>query len=64
MEFLKPVQQAKRRACLKHISLPDSGFLRKAPPPTTIFSPVTSANVGLRPQNCLTLSFNPFAPLL
>ena len=38
----------------------DGGGGQKAPPPTS-FSPVTSANVGLRPQNILTFSFNPFA---
>ena len=28
--------------------------------PHTSFSPVTSRNVGIRPQNFLTFSFNPF----
>ena len=27
-------------------------------------SPVTSTNIGISPQNFLTFSFNPFAPLL
>ena len=31
-----------------------------APSPAS-FSPVTSTNVGIRPQNFLTFSFNPFA---
>ena len=30
----------------------------------TSFSPVTSTNVGVRPQNFMTFSFNPFATLL
>ena len=33
-------------------------------PPTGFFSSVTSANVGISPQNFLTFSFNPFATLL
>ena len=36
---------------------------QKGPPPT-IFSPVTSTNVGLSPQNFLTFSFNPFPRLV
>ena len=28
--------------------------------PLTSFPPVTSTNVGIRPQNFLTFSFNPF----
>ena len=35
----------------------------KAPPPIS-FSPVTSTNVEISPQNILTFSFNPFATLL
>ena len=31
--------------------------------PRTSFSPVTSTNVGIRPQNFLTFSFSPFATL-
>ena len=34
------------------------------PPILTNFSPVTSANVGISPQNFLTFSFNPFATLV
>ena len=34
----------------------------KSPP--TSFSPVTSPNVGISPQNLLTFSFNPFATLV
>ena len=30
----------------------------------TSSSPVTSTNIGISPQNFLTFSFNPFAPLL
>ena len=42
---------------------------KKPPPPSpshplTSFSPVTTKNVGLSPQNFLTFSFNPFATLL
>ena len=33
-------------------------------PLSTSFSPVTSTNVGFRPKNFLTFSFNPFTPLL
>ena len=32
--------------------------------PPTSFSPVTSTNVGISPQNFLTFSFNPFATLV
>ena len=32
--------------------------------PPTSFSPVTSTNVGIRPQNFLTFNFNPFATLV
>ena len=35
---------------------------KKAPP--TSFSPVTSTNVGIRPQYFLTFSFDPFATLM
>ena len=35
----------------------------KRPPPTS-FSPVTSTNVGIRPENFLTFSFNPFERLV
>ena len=35
---------------------------QKGPP--TIFSPVTSTNVGISPQNFLTFSFNPFVSLM
>ena len=39
---------------------------QKAPPPPlpTSFSPVTSTNVGIRPQIFLTFSFNPFDRLM
>ena len=38
---------------------------QKAPLPSpTSFSPVTSTNVGIIPQNFLTFSFNPFATLV
>ena len=32
--------------------------------PPTSSSPVTSTNIGFRPQNILTFSFNPFATLV
>ena len=32
--------------------------------PRTSFSPVTSTNVGVIPQNFLTFSFNPFTTML
>ena len=32
--------------------------------PPTSFSPVTSTNVEISPQNLLTFSFNPFATLV
>ena len=38
--------------------------LPKSPPPSTRFSPVTSANVGFGPQNLLTFCFNSFATLV
>ena len=34
----------------------------KKPPPLPVFSP--STNVGIRPQNFLTFSFNPFDRLV
>ena len=37
---------------------------RGAKRPPTSFSPVTSTNVGFRPQNFQTFSLNPFATLL
>ena len=43
------------------------GESTKSPPPSpppTGFSPVTSRNVGISPQNILTFSFNPFATML
>ena len=40
----------------------DGGGGQKVPP--TSFSPVTSTNVGVRPQNFITFSFNPFATLM
>ena len=33
---------------------------RKSPPPSTSFASVTSANVGISPQNFLTFNFNTF----
>ena len=36
---------------------------QKGPPPTS-FSPVTSTNVGISPQNFLAFSFNHFATLV
>ena len=36
------------------------GGAKKPPPPPTSFSPVTSTNVRISPQNFLTFSFNPF----
>ena len=39
-----------------------AGGGKKAPP--TSFSPVTSTNVEIRPQNFLTFSFNPFDRLV
>ena len=38
------------------------GFGQKAP--STTFSPLTSTNVGLNPQNLLNFSFNPFVALV
>ena len=38
------------------------GGSKKAP--ATSFSPVTSTNVGISPQNSLTFSFNPFPTLV
>ena len=35
---------------------------KKVPP--TSFPPITSTNVGIRPQSFLTFSFNPFATLV
>ena len=33
-------------------------------PPLPVFPPVTSTNVGIRPQNFLAFSFNPFNRLV
>ena len=41
----------------------DWGGSKSHPNPTS-FSPVTSTNVPVRPQNFLTFSFNPFDRLL
>ena len=38
------------------------GVDKKAPP--TSFSPVTSTNVGISPQDFLIFTFNPFVTLL
>ena len=35
---------------------------KKAPP--TSFSPATSTNVGISPENFMTFSFNPFVTLV
>ena len=37
---------------------------KKLPPPSTSFSPVTSRDVGISPQNFLTFSFNLFTILV
>ena len=37
---------------------------KRSPSPPTSFSPVTSTNVGIIPQNFLTFSYNPFATLV
>ena len=36
----------------------------KRPHPPTSFSPVTSTNVGVSPENFLTFGFNPFAAMV
>ena len=36
----------------------------KSPPPFTSFSYITSANIGISPQNILPFSFNSFATLV
>ena len=41
-----------------------NGVQKAPPPPPTNFSPVTSTNVTISPQNFLTFSFNPFATLV
>ena len=40
------------------------GELKNLCPPSTSFSPVTSANLGISPQNFLTYSFKPFVTLV
>ena len=40
----------------------DGGGIKKTPP--TSFSPVTSTNVGISPQNFLTFSYNLFGTLV
>ena len=40
----------------------DGGGGQKGPP--TCFSPVTSINVGISPENFLTVNYDPFATLV
>ena len=47
---------------VKDNSSQDAGAGEKAPPAG--FSPVTSTNVGISPQNVLVYSFNPFVTLM
>ena len=47
---------------VKDNSSQDAGAGEKAPP--VGFSPVTSTNVGISPQNVLVYSFNPFVTLM
>ena len=49
-------------AFLRINPIQDGGGWAKGP--TTSFSPVTSANVGIGPYNFLTFSFDPFATLV
>ena len=42
----------------------DRGQGQKVPPPPTTFSPVTSTNVGISPQNFLNSNFNLFVTLV
>ena len=48
--------------CFHFNPIQDGGGGQKAPLP--VFSPVTSTNVEIRPQNFLTFSFNPFDRLV
>ena len=50
--------------CTRFNPIQDEGGGGKKAPSPTIFSPVTSTNVGFGPQNFLTFSFNPFATLV
>ena len=50
--FIKPIQDEEG----------GGGGGQKGPPSS--FSPITSTNVGIRPQNFLTFSFNPFVTLV
>ena len=40
------------------------GVKKESPPPPTSFFSVTSAKVGIRPQNFLAFSFNPYATMV
>ena len=50
------------KKCFHFNPIQDGGGGQKAPLP--VFSPVTSTNVEIRPQNFLTFSFNPFDRLV
>ena len=50
------------RNCFALNPIQDGGA--KSSPSPTSFSPVTSTNVGISPQNFLIFSFNPFATLV
>ena len=47
---------------VKSLTLFRMGWPKRSPP--TSFSPATSTNIGISPQNFLIFSFNPFAILL
>ena len=51
-------------ACMKLQSDYSFNPIRGKKPPSTRFPTVTSINVGIRPQNFLTFSFNHFATLV
>ena len=56
-EALYKVKAGGQHLCFYPIQ--DGGGGQKAP--STSFSPATSANVGISPENFLSFSFNPFA---
>ena len=58
--FMLIVYVTRRRRDINPIQ--DGGGEQKGPPNS--FSPVTFTNVGIRTQNFLTLSFNPFSRLV
>ena len=59
IEIERKEQKADYFACYQEHQLQFGGGGQKSYPPTSFF-PITSANVGISPQNFLNFTFNPF----